>query len=156
MSSPLTPLLAQKHELELEINNLKDISEQKKRQTEELAEAVTDMLTRISSYEQALEDIHKESSLSVEFIKAVITEAAQSLRFSHETLDGAFKIIARIEAKIDEKTVDLKNQQQFERDRRIDLHKDMEDIGRMKTDLAIYHDRLQKKYDELGLGQIIL
>ena len=156
MNKSLTLLTEKKHALELEINKLKELAENGKTTVSEYAGAVTDLLERIKLYEQEIETLQKESTETVDFITVVVTESAINLQTAKKILEGAFRIIGNIEKTIDERIVKMKEWKKFEQERRVQLHKDMEENARMKSDLEIYAGRLQKKYDELGLGKLIV
>ena len=151
-----TELQQKKHELELEINKLTSKAEIKANEYKELADSVTDINSRIQTLTANISDIQTFGDKTLEVIKNILIDAHKTVSSSDECVDRSFRIVKELDKQIDTQVLKLQSFQIEEKERREQLAKDVVTLDILKNDLTIYTNRLQEKYDALGLGKLIL
>ena len=155
-SQALTPLFEKKRELETKIVTLKSQCETDERKTGEAAEALTDLNTRLNSLNKTIEEVEKLGDEAVSAVSKVIEGAEEATSAATRAVEGAYVLLGGLESRIAEKEVQLTKTTEEHRARIEEINAENGKLAVLKKDLDIYHDRLQKKYYELGLGELIL
>lgn len=152
----LTPVYQKKKELEAEIAALAQKRDIEKRRCDEAVEAADAVHKRLKDLESTIELVGKHGEEIVGNLSRIIDEAKLTVDSSVAVIDNTMNILNKLDGEINVKIASVKKLDGEEKARiqKINLENDKLDVRR--RDLQIYFDRLQKRFDEHGLGKLIL
>lgn len=163
MNNPLTKIstkifeLGQKKRvLEEEINKVQSIYEVEYKKIQDITLSATALQNSINELENIAEEAGEEG---VKFFEKVITSIDDSINvfgkigdMSNETLLALNRVNDLVNKRKEELLAfDIEYHKQEE-----NIRKEEERLAVLKSDLDIYKNRLQSKYDEMGLGRLTL
>lgn len=156
IASILQPVYEKKKKLEEEVGKLAVSRDTSKREAEEAAEAVTDLNTRKGALEALVESIIDTAKAAIEMLTGIVTQGADAINTANSAIDTAHAVLTGLSVKIKAEETVLEGILASQKARMEDIARENEKLGARERDLRIYARRLQEKYDELGLGEIVL
>jgi len=152
----LTPLYQKKRELEVEIGKLAEIRDTEKRKSEEAIAAKIDLEKQLRVLNELIETIEKAGESAMDELVKIVTRALTTSESCIATIDGTMAMLGRLDSAMSEKIARIKKLDEDEKSRLSRIAQDNQKLDIRERDLQIYQERLQKKFDEVGLGKIIL
>jgi chromosome segregation ATPase len=152
----LTPLYTKKRELETEIASLASQKEIAQKGSREAQEAVTEINTRIGRLQAEIEQLEKQAEKAVTDAQEVVSGAIEAVRGATGAVEAAVAILKDLETRADAATARAEEARKVQEGRIVEIARENGVLDVRKRDLDIYKVRLQRKYDELGLGTLIL
>ena len=152
----IQPLQEKKHALELELNKLRSQEEIYRRKTEEASQNATALENRLETLKGSLSNNARVAQEIAEFTQSLIGramgllhDAALSIDRSQQGLNDLTVRLGTVEKREIEIGILLDERHQ-------ELVREEERLNIRAKDLEIYKTRLQKKYDELQLGPLLV
>jgi len=152
----LTPVYQKKILLEEECSKLaqkRDIEDQK---FKDAAASATEVSIRLEELKKTVEDVAKHGESALDTLSSIIKEASMTVDSSLAIINHTMDIMTKLDGKITERIESIKKLDAEEQTRLDRIVADNNKLDLRRKDLQIYHERLQLKFDEHGLGKVIL
>ena len=154
MQVPSTPtstdLLKFKHELELAINRLKSAKEVAEGKTKQAVEFLESILGRTRVIEDKLKSLDEGLGDFVESSKSILLMWVEVLRDAAGMADQYVEVLKKLDQQVKNQTQkceDLAKQQQAHHET---MAKESEQLDRLRHNLKIYQERLEKFRDQVA------
>lgn len=156
ISTRIFELGEEKRRIELATNVAKSVYESETKKANDAAEAATVLQTRIEELSRSVQEVGNLGNISIEKADDTITAAVEVLREVGRISESALESIKRADLTITKRLEELVVAKEEDARRNEMLVKEGERLNVLKKDLDIYRKRLQTRYNELGLGELIL
>lgn len=156
ISTKIFELGERKRELELETNKAQSIYDVETKKAGEAAVAATALQQRVEDLVVSVEEAEGLGLEGVKKASEAIASATEILREIGKISEGALESVKKVDAVIAKRMEELKLAKEEDAQRTLLIVKEGEKLNILKKDLDIYRNRLQTRYNELGLGELIL
>jgi chromosome segregation ATPase len=156
LSTQITELSAKKRRIEEDINILQITYDTKKKDVDALSTSTTDLRESLLELSSTIENVNLLGEKSVAFGTTAVSEALNVLRDITDVVEKAVKMVDEANTKITERKTEITVLEKNLDKKNENIENEQRRLNTLKSDLGIYKSRLQKKYDEMELGELIL
>lgn len=156
ISTEIFELSEKKRSLEVETNKAQSTYDTVSKQATEAAEGLTAIGGKIEELVQLSGSINSLGLQHVEQVGSFVNDGIEVLRKIGTLCENAFKAIDSIDKSVDGRLEQLRQAEQADAIRWENIVEETKRLKRIEKDLDIYRKRLQTKYNELGLGPLII
>lgn len=163
METPLKKISTQifelgeaKRKLELATNEAKSVYESETKKANDAAEAATALQTRIEELTRSIQEIGDLGNVSIEKASEAILAAIEILKEVGRISESALAGVKKADDTITKRLEELAAAKEEGKKRSEVMVREGERLNVLKKDLDIYRNRLQTRYNEQGLGELIL
>jgi chromosome segregation ATPase len=135
---------------------IKERNELIKRENDELIKSHTNLLGNISLLESSLKEKEIEANVLLNDIGIYSSDISDLKLIQENTIEDIKEMYSGLDKKLSEVQQKLDNIKSIYRETHQKCVKEQDIIQSQKRDLEIYRIRLQKKYDELKFGKVVL
>lgn len=152
----LTPLFEKKRELEAQITVLISKIEMKARDFNLVAEASTDVRQQIIALNKMVASINTMGEEAIQAVESLIEQATRALAEANQATTESLSFLKTIEALIVQRIDELHTVEKTSKARLEEIKREGQVLEKTRSDIEVYVQRLQKKYDEMGMGKLLL
>jgi hypothetical protein len=156
ISTQIFELGEKKRQVEVETNKATSIYETESKKAAEATDLVTSLHTKISELTDVSEQINNLGTDSVKEANDAVAASIVVLRSMGNIADAILLAVAKADGVITQRIEDLNKAKADFATKNEEQVKEGERLQVLKKDLDIYRNRLQIRYNELGLGDLIL
>ena len=156
LSTQITELGEKKRKLEESINVFQITYDTKKKDLEALSVSATDLRQNLSELDSTVEKVNLLGEESLTFSTKTVSEALDTLRDITDVIEKAVKMIDEVNHKIEKRKKEINEFEENLAQKNENIINEQKRLNIMKSDLDIYKKRLQAKYNEMSLGELIL
>lgn len=154
--STLGPVYEKKKELEVLVAKLHDDAIKKQGEYRAIVEAADAVEERIKNAEKLGVDVASMIDESIELLKKVLSRAEETMNGIEKVIDAGIAIFQKLDEEIGKKEQRIEALKVEEGERLRHIAERNGQLSVRERDLDIYKHRLEKKYIELGMGELIL
>ena len=152
----LTPLYEKKRELEASIVSLKSQFEIAERNSKEASANATDLSDRIARLGVEIEEMEKGAVEATKSAQGAVSEGIMGVKEVISTFEKGIQAIKALDARLEGTISKIAEAEKTEKEILEEINRENGKLEVFRRDLDIYKTRLERKYKELGLGELIL
>lgn len=156
ISLKIAELRSKKKSIEADVNSLRIIHETEHNRVTHSAEGLTSLKVSIKELETLLESAGEYGVNFLGEINVSINEGMKTLREIESLTKLTLVALNKVHEMIDTRKKELIDIDRVNEEKSKNIKIENARLSILREDLDIYKSRLQKKYDELGLGILIL